>query len=57
MLLRTATFVPHSPAIYAQSLLSWRQAGYGGIAEAVVIELRAVITKPVRRIVELEVRR
>jgi hypothetical protein len=40
MLLRTAIFVPYSPAIYAQSLLLWR-----------------VITKPVERIVELEVRR
>jgi hypothetical protein len=58
MLLRTATFVPHSPAIQGRSWLSWRQAGNGGkIAEKAGIDLRAVITKSISRIVGLDVRR
>jgi hypothetical protein len=58
MLLRTATFVPHSPAIHGRSWLSWRQAGNGGkIAEKAAIDLRAVITKSISRIVGLDVPR
>jgi hypothetical protein len=58
MLLRTATFVPHSPAIHGRSWLSWRQAGNGGkIAEKAAIDLRADITKSGMRIVGLDVRR
>jgi hypothetical protein len=57
MLLRTATFVPHSPAIHGRFWLSWRQAGYGGIAKKAAIDLRAVITKSVMRIEGLDVRR
>jgi hypothetical protein len=58
MLLRTATFVPHSPAIHGRSWLSWRQTGNGGkIGEKAEIDLRAVITKSILRIVGLDVRR
>jgi hypothetical protein len=57
VLLRTATFVPHSPAIHGRFWLSWRQAGYGGIAKKAAIDLRAVITKSVMRIEGLDVRR
>jgi hypothetical protein len=56
MLLRTATFVPYSPAIHAQSWL-WRQAGSGGIAERAAVDLRAVITKTIIWIAGLDVRR
>jgi hypothetical protein len=55
MLLPTATFVPHSPAIHQRSRLSWCQAGFGGIAEKAAIDLHAVITKSVMRIVGLDV--
>jgi hypothetical protein len=57
MLLPTATFVPHSPAIHGRSWLSWRQARYGGIVEKAAIDRFAVITKSVMRIVGLDVRR
>jgi hypothetical protein len=58
MLLRPATFVPHSPAIHGRFRLSWCQAGNGGkIAEKAAIDLRAVITKAILRIVGLDVRR
>jgi hypothetical protein len=58
MLLQTATFVPHSPAIHGRSWLSWCQAGNGGkIAEKVAIDLRADITKSGMWIVGLDVRR
>jgi len=58
MLLQTATFVPHSPAIHGRSWLSWCQAGNGGrIAEKAAIDLRSVITKSVMRIVGVDVRR
>jgi hypothetical protein len=56
-MLSTATFVPHSPAIHRRFWLSWRQAGYGGIAEKAAIDRFAVITKSVMRIVGLDVRR
>jgi hypothetical protein len=57
MLLRTATFVPHSPAIHGRSWLFWRQVGYGRIAEQAAIDLHAAITKSVMRIAGLDVRR
>jgi hypothetical protein len=58
MLLRAATFVPHSPAIHGRSWLSWRQAGNSGkIAKKAAIDLRAVIRKSILRIAGLDVRR
>jgi hypothetical protein len=58
MLSRIATFVPHSPAIHGRSWLSRRQTGNGGkIGEKAAIDLRAVITKSILRIVGLDVRR
>jgi hypothetical protein len=54
MLLRTATFVPYSPAIHGRLWLS-RQAGSGGIAEKAAVDRRAVITKSIMRIAGLDV--
>jgi hypothetical protein len=57
MLLRLATFVPHSPAIHQQCWLWRRHPGLGSIAEKAASDLRAVITKPVMRIGGLGVQR
>jgi hypothetical protein len=57
MLLRLATFVPHSPAIHQQCWLWRRHPGLGSIAEKAASDLRAVITKPVMPIGGLGVQR